>query len=529
MFSEFDIIIVGAGSAGCALAYRLSENPGLRVLVLERGGEGDGLLFRMPAGLSKLIADPRYTAYFEVENPHRNAKMMVPRGAVLGGSSSINGMIWLHGHPEDYDEWEALGNPGWGWRDMAPIFERIVWRGKERPPEGRMPIALPPQRLALAEAWIEAFAALGVPRLDGLTRGNREGAEYNLLNCIRGERWSAARAFLAPARKRPNVCVETQFEVDRILFEGRRAVGVSGRKNGKQVIYRTRGEVILSANAYASPRLLQISGVGPATHLRDCGVPVVADSPDVGMKMQDHVPFHLQFSLCRQVSLNRQLQGWRLAWNGMRYLLSRSGPLSVSPFWAGGAVDTTGGHDRPDAYIFLAPMSFDMSSGTPVLDKSPGMMVGGYFLRPRSLGSVLIQSAAPSQPAKIEPNSLTHPEDAAASIRVFRNIRKLAAAAPLANLIASETMPTATVESDADVLAWIGRETAGGGHTVGTCRMGTDEAAVVDPRLRVRHVEGLRVVDTAVIPRITSCNTNAPTIALAWRAADIILEDIRQR
>jgi len=524
--TEADVIIVGAGSAGCTLAWRLSGNPALRIQVIERGSKSSSLLLRMPAGVGKLVADPDHTMFYPVDSPGRNAPMMVPRGSTLGGSSAINGMIWVPGHPQDFDNWEAMGNRGWNSANMAKAYEALIWSGPGRPPAGRVPVALPGRRNALAEAWVGALGKMGVPRRDAIDRGGAEGAEYNLFNCWRSERWSTARTFLEPARLRGNVEVITETEVERIIFEGRRAVGVVGRRGGETVTFRCNRDVIVAANAYGSPRLLQISGIGPAQHARKCGIDVVADSPNVGANLQDHVPFAFQYRLVGRQGLNHQLRGWRLGLNALRYGLRRSGPLSVSPFWTGAGVDTTGAHGRADAYCYLLPMSMTIRDGKPALESQPGMMMGGYFLRPRSLGSVLINCPDPARPARITANSLSDPVDAAAGVRVFRYLRKLAAMPPLADMIAAETFPVHPPETDAEIADWIQQATNGGGHSVGTCRMGPRDTDVLDERLRVRAVEGLRVIDTSAIPCIPSCNTNAPTIALAWRAADLVLEDL---
>jgi len=531
MPEEFDYVIVGAGSAGSVLAWRLSEDPKCRVLVVE-GGSGDGkkLMNTMPAGAGKVTGDPRHMLFYPVVNPHTNAVQTWVRGQGLGGSSSVNGMIWVRGHPEDYDGWEAAGATGWGSREMAAAFSELElpasqWNFTNRALPGRLPVGRCEERFPLADAWIDAVMNLGVPRGDGLVRGNREGVDYSVFNIRNGERWSSARAFLHPAMRRKNVRVVRGFKASKVLIEGRRAVGVEGFVGDAVARYTARREVILSANAFNSPKLLMLSGIGPAEHLRRHGISVLVDSPDVGTNMQDHAPFVMQFRMSQPGGFNREVQGWRLPLNALRYVLSRSGPLAVSPFPTGAALRTSTEDPRPDAFVFLAPFSLRLDKMPPPLEKEPGFMIGGYALRPRSRGTVRLKSPDARELAEVSPNTLVDEYDLATSVRIFHKLRQIAGAPPLRGLVERELFPGPDLTDDAEAGQWIRRTIGGGGHTVGTCRMGGDERSVLDPRLRVRGVDGLRVIDCSSMPRITSANTNGPVTALAWRGAALVLQD----
>jgi choline dehydrogenase-like flavoprotein len=537
MNATYDFIIVGGGSAGCVLANRLSAKPTHRVLLVEAGPDDESFLIRMPKGFGKLLSDPRHCYFYGTNHVSTGGGRpdIWVRGKVLGGSSAVNGMVYHHGQPQDYDNLAAAGLKGWGWNDIARCFASIEdhrlpatpWRGRGGP----IPIRLHPTPTRLSEAMIAAGGHMGLERKQDPNLPEQEGVSYVASNIDRrGQRVSAARGFLTPGvRRRPNLTILTETHVERILFEGTRAVGVACVRGTERAEYRASREVILSAGTIASPHLLQVSGVGPAKHLQGLGVPVVYDSPGVGANLREHWLAFTQFRLRDwQDSQNREFAGFPLARQVVNYLLFRRGPLSIGGYDVVAFVRTRPGLDRPDAQLMYAPYSLDMDAkegAAAGMESEPGMQFFGYPMRGTSQGTVLIGSAAPRDPPQISPNYLATEYDRLTTVSTVRYIRSFMQQAPLEPFVVGELPPTSLAQSDDEILDMVKAYGSAGLHAVGTCRMGSDPLAVLDERLRVHGVAGLRVVDCSIFPEQLSGNTNAPVMAAAWRASELLLED----
>jgi choline dehydrogenase len=537
--TEFDYIIVGAGSAGCVLANRLSADGRHSVLVLEAGGSDRRFWLRMPIGYGKSFYDPGVNWMYRTEaDPGLAGRSGYwPRGKVLGGSSTINAMVFVRGHPADFDEWEAAGNPGWGWRDVLPYFRKLedsehgpsAWRGTGGP----LHVADPSREVhPLCETYLRAGVEAGLGRNDDLNGASQEGVGVNQITVRDGWRASAATAWLHPAMTRPNLRVETGAHAARLTLDGLRATGVAYLRDGEARTARARRDVILAAGAIGSPLLLQRSGIGPAPQLQALGIAVVVDHPAVGQHLQDHLCVDYLYR-ARVPTLNDELRPWRgkLA-AGLKYVLRRRGPLALSVNQGGGFFRSRPGLARPNMQLYFSPLSYVKAPpGRRALmspDPWPGFLLSVQPCRPTSRGQLRLRSADPHAPPLIFPNSLATGHDLAEMLEGVRFLRRLAATPSLAGVIAAEIEPGSTVQSEAALIDDIHRRASTVFHPVSTCRMGPDPgAAVVDACLCVHGVEGLRVIDASIFPALTSGNTNAPTLMVAEKGADLVLRDAR--
>lgn len=525
-----DYVIVGAGSAGCALADRLSADGRRSVLLLEAGPPDAYPWIHIPIGYAKTMfnRELNWCFYTEPEAGMNGRKIYWPCGKTLGGSSSINGLIAIRGQPQDYDAWAAAGNDGWSYREVLPYFKRL-----EHALEGDAafhgfsgPMWCSPIRRkhALIEAVIAGCAELDIPRNDDFNGARQEGAGYYQLTTRHGWRCSTATAYLKPARGRAKLQVETGAQVTRVAFDRRRAVGVVYRKAGAEVAVTARREVLLCAGAVQTPQLLQLSGVGARPLLAEFGIPLVYELPGVGENLQDHLQARVIFECTRPITTNDDLQSvWRTLRMGLDYLLTRGGPMAVGINQGGIFARVDPAAKRPDVQFHIATLSSDMAGSPP--HAFSGFTMSVCQLRPESRGFVRIQSADPLQPPAIQPNYLDTPTDRRTLVAGIKLARGLAATRALAPFVRREYRPGATATSDEALLAFARDSGATIFHPSGTCKMGVDALAVVDPALRVRGLEGLRVVDCSVMPTLTSGNTNLPVIMIAEKAAALILQE----
>lgn len=523
----FDHIVVGAGSAGCVLAARLTEDPACRVLLLEAGPPDRSPWIHLPIGYGRTMWDRRLNWAFSTEPEAEldGRRIYWPRGKTLGGSSAINGLIYIRGQAQDYDRWAALGNPGWAWNDVLPYFRRSESssRGGDRlrGADGPLSVSDIDRRHPLIDAFIEAAEACGLPRNDDFNGPTQEGAGYYQLTTRRGLRSSTATAFLKPARRRPNLVVLTDAQALSLLSRSDRVHGVRYRHGGEVREASCDGDVLLCAGAVQSPQLLQLSGIGPARVLERHGIPVLADLPGVGGNLQDHLQMRLVFECNRPITTNDDLRSpWRSARIALQWLWSRSGPLALGINQGGCFLRAMPDAVTPDVQFHVATLSADMAGGR-VHDFS-GFTVSVCPLRPASRGRVEIRSPDPLQPPAILANYLSEAGDRATAVAAVRAARRIARSPPLRSLIQREVLPGPSPDDDDALLSFCRAHAATIFHPAGTCRMGSDDDAVVDSELRVRAVRGLRVVDASIMPTLVSGNTNAPVIMIAEKAADLL-------
>jgi choline dehydrogenase len=532
---EFDYIIVGAGSAGCVLANRLSADPSNRVLLLEAGGRDNWIWFHIPVGYLFAIGNPRadWLMKTEPEEGLNGRSLNYPRGKVVGGSSAINGMIYMLGQGTDYDQWRQLGLPGWSWDDVRPIFRKHVdhFLGADgHAAGGEWRVEYPRTHWEILDAFMAAANQYGIPTVKDFNTGDNEGACYFHVNQKRGRRWSSARGFLKPVLHRTNLKLETGCMVEGLDFSGKRVVGVRWRQNGVARSARSRGEVILSAGAINSPQLMMLSGVGPAAQLAQFGIPVLLDKPGVGQNLHDHLQLRMIYKVKGVKTLNESYPKLlaRLGM-GVDYVLRRRGPMTMAPSQLGLFTRSDPTQDRANIQYHVQPLSLN-KFGEP-LHPFPAFTASVCNVRPTSRGALTLKSADPSVPPAIKPNYLATPDDRRIAADSLRVTRRIVSQPALQKYEPVEYLPGAQVRDDDEAAL----EKAAGDvgttifHPVGTARMGRDDDpnAVVDARLRVIGLKGLRVIDASVMPSITSGNTNSPTIMIAEKGAAMILEDAK--
>ncbi len=526
----YDYVIVGAGSAGCVLANRLTADGRSTVAVLEAGGSDRHPYIWAPAGFLKTFQSPRFNWCFTTEPSEGvdGRRIYFPRGRVLGGSSSINGHLYVRGQARDYDGWAQMGNRGWSYADVLPYFRRSEDRSagadEYRGTGGPQHVSDIHARHPICEAFIEGAQQLGLPLNPDYNGASQEGVAYYQRTIRNGRRASAAASFLRPAMRRQNLRVITHAMVLGLEMEGRRVSGVSYRRGVRERTVRAGREVILSAGAVGSPHLLQLSGIGSPEHLSGIGVPVRHALPGVGEGLRDHYAARVVHRVSRPGTLNELAHGPLLWWEIARWLAAGNGLLAFSPAHVAAFVRSDPALDAPDLQLVFTPASY--SEGvTGQLQRTPGMTAGFWQTRPESRGHVRAKSADPREAPAIQPNYLAAEEDRRAALAGVRWCRRLLGTQALADLSERETLPGPEAQSDEDLLAHVRRTGATVYHAVGTCRMGQDPLAVVDERLRVRGLAGLRVVDASVMPSMPSANTNAATLMIAEKASDMILDD----
>ncbi|SDJ58143.1 GMC family oxidoreductase [Pseudomonas indica] len=530
---DYDYVIIGAGPAGCLLANRLSADPSVRVLLLEAGGRDNYPWIHIPVGYLYCIGNPRTDWCFSTEaEPGLNGRALkYPRGKVLGGCSSINGMIYMRGQARDYDGWAAEGNPGWAWKDVLPLFVRtenhFAGASDLHGGDGEWRVELQRLSWSILDAFRQAAAQTGIASIDDFNGGDNEGCSYFQVNQRSGVRWNASKAFLRGIRQRANLTVLTGAEAERLLFDEGRVAGVLVRWQGQERSFRASHETLLCAGSIGSPALLQRSGIGPRPLLERLGIGIRHELPGVGANLQDHLQLRLIYRISGATTLN-QLAGslWGKCGMGLRYLLSRSGPLAMAPSQLGAFARSDPGQASANLQYHVQPLSLD-KFGDPLHD-FPAFTASVCNLRPESRGRVEIRSADPQTAPLIQPNYLSDPRDLAVAADAIRLTRRIVAAPALAGYRPEEYLPGPAYQTEEDLRQAAGLIGTTIFHPSGTCRMGIGPDAVVDARLRVHGMAGLRIADASIMPRIVSGNTCSPVLMIAEKAAELIRED-RQR
>jgi len=524
--TECDYLIVGAGSAGCVLANRLTEDPSTNVILLEAGGRDTSPWIKLPAGMGRVMTGNRYNWAFESEpepNLH-NRRIPLARGKVLGGSSSINGMLYVRGHPSDYDQWAQMGNRGWSYQDVLPYFRKAEHCSFSEAPSrginGPLQVSLLSTQNELAHAFLAAAAAEGFPLNPDYNSGDQDGFGYIQVTQKNGRRWSAADAYLHPVRHRTNLEIRTDSKVLYLQLDGNRCVGAVYERNGIKEKVFARREVILAAGTIQSPQLLELSGIGCPKMLQRAGVTVIHALPGVGKNYRDHFSPKLSWRIKQPITLNDKARGLPLAIEVLRYAISRKGLLSSPVAFALGFVRSRGGLAAPDIQFHLLPVSFEPGTRSP--ERQSGMMINVNQQRPNSVGSIHIKSGDPHAAPSIHTNFLDDEEDRRTVVEGIKIARRIVQNSTFDRYRAFEMLPGDNVRTDDEYLDFARSTGVTTYHPVGTCRMGQDENAVVDSDLRVRGMSGLRVADASVMPTLVSGNTNATVIMIGERAADLI-------
>jgi choline dehydrogenase len=531
--ASYDYIIVGAGSSGCVLADQLSADGKSTVLLLELGGENKSFWVEVPKGLSKVAGDPEYCIFTPTQPiaPFGISETWF-RGRGIGGSSAINGMVYNRGSQADFDGIVEQGNPGWGWDEILRIYKTIedhaLGGSDTRGTGGQLKVGVRTYDDDLSPLLMESAAKLGSQRVADINASDEERIGYTPATIRNGRRQSAGKAFLKPARKRPNLTVKTGVEITKVLIENGTAVGVTGTSGGAKVEFRTTGsgEVILSAGSLGSPKLLQLSGIGPSAVLKEAGVDVIVDSENVGEGLREHRCLSIQFRLKSDLGMNKKIYDTKHQnWEGFKYLFTRKGPIATPAYemmWFFKALEES---ERPDAQVLVTPMSMGVGIQKYDVERRPGFMMLGFALRPDSLGSVHITSSDPNVPQKLQPSYLETEHDRKVSLAMFAKMRALAAQLPIADEVLMEIVPGPLIQGDEGVLAHAAMFGGPGYHASGAVKMGPNDTDPVDSRCRVRGVDNLRVVDVSILPSMVSGNLNGPMMAMAYRASELIRED----
>lgn len=525
MQDRFDYIIVGAGSAGCVIANRLTADPAVSVLLIEAGPEPRSPWIKIPGGVAKLFPRNRFNYGYATEpEPHLNGRSIYwPRGRGLGGSSAINGMIYLRGHPLDYDRWRQKGNGGWGWDDVYPLFQRSLGLAPDGSPlndgNGSLGVSESPFVHSFSRLFVDAAEQIGIPRRADFNSGEQDGAGFLQFTIRNGLRSSSYDAFVAPIRRtRRNLTIMTDAQVERVTIEDRRATGIICRHKGQRRALAAAREVILAGGAINSPQILMVSGIGPADHLRDFGIEVVQHSPQVGRNLQDHAYLNIVYDAPPAYSMNSWLRWPKLALAVGRYMVDRKGLLAMGASQTCLFARLDPGVDQPDIQINTRAMSLAASGNTIVMDKLPRVTAAVSLLRPEARGQVTLQSPRIEDAPLMLANYLGTAKDQNTMIGGIRLVDRIMKTPRMRDFSPVTALP----QDDAGLLARLRASAAAVMHPVGTCRMGPDPEAVVDPQLRVRGIDGLRVADASIMPDLVSANTNAPAIMIGEKAADMI-------